>query len=886
MRGVWRRFLELVAPARLDREALEEMSHHVDLLVERNRASGLDEREARRQAVAEVGSVDAAGELIRESRTGFNAGQFAREFRYAARVLKRSPGITLLSVVTMGVGIGASAILFALVDGIVLRPLPYPEPDRLVRIFDTNPEANIERTGAASGNIVDWRRRARGFEEISGYYVMGRTVTFGSDTDVLLTAQVSSGFFDLFRVPAALGRSFTVEESERALFNSAAAPIGGDPVVMLSHTIWTQRFGGASDVIGRNIVLDRRPFRIVGVMPPGFGMPQAGVQLWIPWALAGDHARDQHYVGAVARIATGVALPQAEEMLNAVARELALDYPRTNRGWGVRLSPLADETVGATASILWVLLAAVGLLLLIGCANVALLSLMRGLDRREEVAVRMALGASSGRLLREFAAESLALATMGGVLGGVIAGLGLRVLPAIAADLPRLDEVSLDYRALAFIVGVTLVSAFVTALPQAWRNTRRRPIEGLGGSTLRTTERRTAHSLRDAIVVCHVTLAMMLMTGAGLLVESFSRLRRAESGFDPRGVLVAPIFLDNQEYDSGEKTRAYYREVLEGLSRLPGVVAVGAATTVPTSPLGPDFERPVWPAGSESDPAQRIAASVRMVTPGYFNAMGLRVVGGRAIDDRDSPQASRVLMVSETLAQRMWPGGSAVGRRLMVDYSTAGVYPYEIVGVVGDLRFRGPRSEPLAEIYLPHAQRSYLVMNVVVKTAENPRALIPSVRSVLKSVDPQKPAHGLYPLEDLVSATYARDRQAAVALVLFATAAVLLAMLSVSGALAQRVRERTRELGIRMALGADAMNLVGWVVRSGVRLIGLGLLCGAAAGWALGGALDGVLYGVAGRNAATTLAATGTLAVVGTIGALIPSWRATRIDPVHVLRRG
>jgi predicted permease len=873
-------------PSAVDRETVEELSHHVELLATQKMGSGLDAAEARRQALAQVGSPSSARQLIAEERTGFALDQLLRELAYAARVLRRSPGITLLSAGTMGVGIGVSTILFALVSGIILDPLPYPEPDRLVRIFDTNPEAGVDRTGVASGNIEDWRERADAFEGIAGYYVMGRTVSFDAEAEALIAAQVSEDFFRLLGVAPAIGRSFTEEETRRALFNSAAAPIGPDPVVMVSHGVWRQRLGGDPNVVGRVIMLERRPFRVVGVMPARFEMPVAGVQLWIPWGISEAQARDQHYLGAVARMRPGVSVAQGEDALNAVAGQLGAEYPATNRGWGVRLSPLATETVGDAAAVLWVLLAAVGLVLLIACANVALLSLIRGLDRREESAVRLALGAGTGRVFREFLMESILLAVVGSLVGTAIAVAGLRVLPTLAPDLPRLDSVTFDVRALVFIAVVTSLSAILSGLPQAWRCTRLVTLSGITTGTLRTTSDANRHWLRDGIVVIQVAVAVVLMTGSGLLVRSFLQLRASDPGFDASGVLVAPVFLDNQAYDSGEKARTYYRSLFDRLSALPGVIAVGGATTVPTSPLGPDFARPVWPADGAQDSAQRTPASVRMVTPGYFTALGIRVVQGRPIDDQDAPTAPRVLMVSETLASRLWPGQSAVGKRLVVDYSTAGTYPYEVVGVVGDLRFGGPRSEPLAEIYLPHAQRSYLIMNVVVKTAGDPAALIPSVRAALQAVDPQKPAQGLYPLEDLVGATYARNRQAMVTLVIFATAAIFLAVLSVYGVLTQRVRERSREIGIRMAIGAGTPTVMGWVAGSGLRLIGLGLVGGTLATWVLGGTLEGLLFGVAATDGTTIIAVLGTLTTVGLLATLGPAWRATRIDPVHVLRRG
>jgi predicted permease len=446
--------------------------------------------------------------------------------------------------------------------------------------------------------------------------------------------------------------------------------------------------------------------------------------------------------------------------------------------------------------------------------------------------------------------------------------------------------VAFDARALLFIAGLTMAAGMLSGVPQAWRRLHTPPLAGLATGTVRVTAGRDRHWFRDAMVIAQIAMALVLMMGSGLLVRSFLQLRAADPGFDARGVLVAPIFLDAQAYNTGEKTRTYYRTLFSKLSALRGVVAVGGASTVPTSPMGPDFERPVWPQGSVADAATRAPASVRMVTPAYFDAMGMRIVEGRAIDDRDAPKAPLVLMVSETLAKRLWPGESAVGKQLVVDYSTAGTYSSEVIGVVSDIRFRGPRSDAVAEIYLPHAQRSYLIMNVVVKAAGDPRALIPSVRAALKEVDPLKPAQGLYALEDLIGATYARDRQVMVTLLVFAAAAIFQAVISVSGVLAQRVRERARDIGIRMAMGANAPSVIGWVAGSGLRLIAIGLVIGALAARALISALDGLLFGVAPTDALTSVIAITALAAVGALATLAPSWRATRIDPVEILRRG
>ena len=886
MAGWWRRLQEVFRPGRLDAEAADELAFHVDLDVRQQVAQGVDEREARRQARLTLGDPRVARERIAEERTGFSVDQLAREVRQAVRALVRAPGATALSVATIAVGVGVSTALFTLVQSVVLRPLPYPAADELVRIIDVNTEAGIERGGAATGNVFAWSQRPQGFRAIAGYYAMGRTLSTGDATDVVIAAQVTASFFDVATVPAQLGRTFSAVESAEGRYSSAMAPLGTNPVVVLSHATWQTRYGGDPNIVGRTVTIERVPFRIIGVMPQTFALPDADVQAWLPWHVSAESPRDQHYLGAIGRLAAGVSLAEGERRLQAVAADLAAAYPATNAGWSVRLVPLQQDLVGSAASVLWMLLGAVGLLLVVASANVSLLTLLRGLDRAGDAAVRLALGATPVRLLREFLMESLVVAVVGGLLGLAIAAAAIAALPALAADLPRLDEVSLDARAFGFALIVTTLAALVSGLPQAWRRTRQTPVAALADAASRSVTGSRRPWPRDLMVVAQVALAVVLLAGAGLLVRSVQSLASIDQGFDPAGVLVAPIFLDSAAYKTGDHTRAYYRTLFERLAQLPGVVAVGGATTVPTSPLGPDFERPVWPAGTSPPPAERTPAAIRMVTPGYFAALTLRVVAGRAIDDRDTPEGAKVLMVNETLACRLWPGQSAVGQQLVVDYSSAGTFPYEVVGVVADMRFKGPRSVAGPEVFFPHAQRSYLILNVVVKSNRDPRALVPAVRDVMRTLDPMKPAQSLYPMDELLGNTYARDRYTMVTLLVFAAAASFLATLSVYGVLAQRVRERRRELAIRIAMGADSTALVGWVTAAGFRLIAAGLAGGLAVAWFATKALDGLLFGVQAADPATLLAVTAALAAVGVLAAALPSWRAARVDPVAILRRG
>jgi predicted permease len=486
-------------------------------------------------------------------------------------------------------------------------------------------------------------------------------------------------------------------------------------------------------------------------------------------------------------------------------------------------------------------------------------------------------------LLRQFLVEPLLVAAAGGALGVLIALAGIEALKRTSLGLPRVHEVALDGGSLAFAFGAVALAALVSGLPAAWRRARAHPALDLAGTPARVAGPR--HGLRDGLVVAEVALAVVLLACASLLVRSYRRLAAVDPGFDPRGVLVAPIFLDMEAYGHGGKSRTYYATLVERLSGLPGVVSVGGATALPASPLGPDFARPVWPEARASEEHLRRPAWVRMVTTGYFRTLGMRVVAGRGFDDRDSPDGARAVILSEGLARQLWPAGDAVGQRLVVDYSRAGTYPYDVVGVVNDVLFSGPRTEPRLEIYLPHAQRPYLVLNVAVKTAHDPRYLAPAVRQVLHELDPAKPAHALQTLDDLLGATYSRDRQATVVLAAFAAATVLLALLGLHGVLSHLVRERRREIGIRMAIGAGRARLLSWVAGEGLRLVLIGVLLGAALAAASTRFVGGLLYGVSPHDPVAALAVLA-LPFLGLAVSLVPAWRATRVDAAEVLRAG
>lgn len=881
LRGLARRLRELLRPSAVDRETADELETHVLLRVDELVAGGATEESARRTARLELGSAETARLALRDRRASAWLDGLRVDAGHAVRALRARPAYAAACMASIAVGVGASTSLFAVVDAVLLKPLPLPEPGRLVRIHDVNPAAGVPESGVASGNLADWRREAASFRGIAGGYAMGRTLTADGASEVVLTAQVTEDFFPLVGVPAAIGRTFTPEETARSLFDTAASPIGGDPVMVLGHGLWLRRFGGDPGVVGRIVELEKRPFRVVGVLPEGFPLPEPGVQAFVPWGFTGREPRDQHYLYAVARLAPGVTAEGAQADLARVARGLASAHPRTNEGWSVRVVPLQEELSRGAVRPLVLMLGAVLLVLLAACANVALMTLARGLTDGHDGAVRKALGATRGRLVRQFLTETALVCAVGGLLGASGAALGVRLLRAVETGVPRLAEAVVDARVLAFACAVTALAALLAGLPTAWRRASAEPSRQLlPGQRVASP---SGAWLRDGLVVAEVAFAVVLLAAASLLLGSYERLRAVAPGFDPRGVLVAPVSLDMATYGGNGRSRAYYEDLVARLEALPGVRSAGAATALPGSPVGPDFERPVWPEERPQDERVRRMAWVRMITPRYLETLRMPVVEGRAFDDADHQDAPRRALVSRGLARALWPAGTAVGRRLSVDYSTSGTYPYEIVGVVDDVRFDGPRRLPRLEIYLAHAQRPYLVMNVAVRTEGDPRALAPAVRDVLRGLDPAKPAHGLYALDDLTAATYARDRHALLVLGGFAATAVLLSLLGIHGLLLGRVRERTREVGIRMALGARRGGVLALFALHGLRLIGAGLAIGLTAALLTARLWTSLLFAAGEFEPAPVLAAA-VLALCGLVVALHPAWRASRVDAAEVLR--
>jgi putative ABC transport system permease protein len=903
MRDWERRVHERLEGLRLDESSRARMVEELAAMLEACETdalgAGASEDEARAAAEAQIPEWDAlASELERlgspPRRTGTTRERggptvlsgLGKDFAAAFKTLRKHSGFSATVVLTLGLAIGANTTMFSMVDAVLLKPLPYESPDRLVRVFSAHRERPLDRMGVSTGDVVDWRKRNEVFEGIGAWYVMGRTLKTEEAVEVVSVAQVSEDFFSVLAVPPAMGRTFTAEETARATFNSAAAHVGTDPVAVLSHRAWERRFGSDPSILGKTLMLDRQRWRVLGVLPPDFGMPSPDVELWIPWSFEGVRPHDQRYLASVARLRTGVSLEEAEERMNVLAAAMASELPESNEGWGVRLVPLGEELVANARGALVVIFAAVAVVLLVASVNVASLQLVRIGERQREIALRAALGASRVRLARQFLLESALLTLGGGAVALAVAAAGLELGRTKLFDvLPRIGDVALDLRVFGFAAVLTAAaSAFFGLVPVA-ACPGGALSEGLrsGGRTASASPR--WERLRRLLVVSEVAMAVVLLAAAGLLARSFARLTAVDPGFRAENVVVLPITLDNHEYDSGAKSRAYYRRLFEELQSVPGVSSVGAVTALPMSPIGPDFDRPVWAEGEVPPPGGSARADVRMATPGYFETLGISLVRGRILSDEDGPESPRVVLVNESLARREWPGQDPVGKRLVIDYSSAGTYPYEVVGVIGDVRFYGLRSIPRPELYIPHAQRSYLIMNVAVRTATAPEGIVGELRRAVLSVDPMQPAYGVLPLGDLVAGSVGRDRFAALLIGGFAAVALVLALLGIFGLLSYHVGRRTQEVGIRAALGASRRELVSMMLSAGLRLALVGLGSGLVVALLSTRWLSTLLFEVSPVDPLTFGAVTLVLGFGALVACYVPARRAAWVDPVLALRQ-
>ncbi len=813
---------------------------------------------------------------IREPRSGRGDNmlqELARDLRYGLRMMVRSPGFTIVAMITMALGIGANTAMFSVVNGVLLKPLPYPDAGRIVFLLENNLPRGWTFFTIAPPNFRDWQAQNRSMDLMAAYWP--RTVTYtGGDRPRRLDAyQVSEDYLAIVGGEPVLGRGFTREDLEPSR----------QGVALLDHGLWQQSFGGDPDVLGRSMVLNGEPHTIIGVLPEGWRHPfdRSGLDLLLPLRPQSWWGRGNHFLRVFARLRPGVTVEQAQSDLSSVAAALEAGYPDTNAGWGVSVRALDDVLLGGSRPQLLILLASVGLVLLVACANVAQMTLARGSVRRHEMAIRAALGAGRGRVVRQLLAESLLLSLFGGALGVLLALGCLRGLSVGWPEiLPRMEEIGLDGAVLLFTAGLCVASGLLFGLF---------PALGVAGSNLGEALRRSGWSvsgdssrrrLRAALVVVEVSLAVVLLVGSGLLIRSFLALQNEDPGFESSGRLALSTPLPDSKYSTDDEVRSYGDAALERLAAVPGVESAALTTLIPVT--GQDSISELKIEGrTQGVPDDVTPALIYRVSPGYFETMGVPLRAGREFTPHDREGDLPVAVVSESFARNYLPGEDPIGKRIR--YGGDDDPPVEIVGVAGDVQHYEVGRTSMPQAYFPFAQRPSDHVNFVIKASVPPLSLVRAIRSEIQSLDPDMPVEEVRTLEQVLAADMATPRFRTMLLTSFGLTALLLAVVGLYGVMSCTVSQRSREIGIRMALGAQRSGILRLVFRDGLPLVATGVAVGLAGALALTRVLESMLFGVDAHDPGVFGSVPLILVAVAAVAVLIPAVRAMRVDPVRSL---
>jgi predicted permease len=878
-----RRLLRL--PRRSGREIAtdieSELQFHLEEVAAELRARGWSEAEAREEASRRFGDLEFTRHYCRaedirrarETRTMTILDELGQDVRYAWRGLRTSPGFAVTALLTLALGIGANTAIFSVVRGVLLEPLPFVEPDRLVRVWHANPADGITQGAVSEPDFLDWRAQARSAESMGAYFfadgLSGLDLTGEGDPERLSAALVADGFFETLGTPAVRGRTFRPEEQVA----------GNDRFVVLSHGFWVRRFGADPTILGRPLTLNGQSFEVVGIMPPGFTYPaERSLDLWVPLSVFGPDAigrsRGSHFLGVIARLSPGASESRLVQELSAVADRLSREFPE-NPGWdAVTALSLRESILGEVRRPLVVLMVAVAMLLLIACVNIASLLLARATGKRRELAVRAALGAGRWRIARQLLTESVMLGVLGGVLGAGLAVVAVRALASAGAgELPRAAAIGIDGPVLAFTFGVSVLCGLLFGLAPTLR----------GSANLETTLRagargsvgRPGQRLRGALVVAEVALAVVLVIGAGLATKSFARLMSVDPGFQPENALVATASIPGR-YEGAEARRAYYYGVLDAVRAIPGVHAAGAIRDLPLRANG---EMITLDLPGFAGPGDGPNVQLHQISTDYFKAIGTPLRSGRGFALTDAADTPPVVIVNEELVRRLWPGENAVGKTLQLGQAEA-----QVIGVVGNVRQRG-LAEPVEPTMYLHALQNFRSrMSIVVRVDGDPARYASAVRQAIWSQDPEQTITGVATLESVVGTAVARPRLLAWLLALFGLIALTLGALGIFGVLAYAVSQRRQEIGVRVALGARPRTVLRLIVGQGMLLAAVGVAIGIGGALLLTRWMQEVLYEIRPTDVATFIQVVVVLATAALLASWLPARRALRIDPVSTLR--
>ena len=803
------------------------------------------------------------------------------DLQYGLRMLWKHKSVSGIALLTLALGIGVNSAIFSVVNAVVLRPLPYPESERLMVVWGNLHKTGLEEIEISALEFQDFQQQCQAFEHIAAYAIQGLNLTGVDQPERVRGATVSANLFPTLRVQPQLGRNFTVDE-DRA---------GNDTVVILGDSLWQRRFGGDPSVINKTVQLDGRTLTVIGVMPANFHFPDRDTEAWIPLAFTPDlleeNNRGSHFLNVIGRLKSGITPSQAQADLDTVTTRLSQEHVSTYRGgFSASIRSLHEELVGNLRRAMLVLLGAVGLVLLIACANVAHLRLASATSRYREFAIRAALGANRARVVRQFMTESLLLSFIGGALGLTLAVWVVRALVFLMPkDTPRLEEIKLDYRVVLFTLGTSLLTGIVFGLAPSFQAARTNLNDvlkeaGRGGDASRRLK------LRNLLVVSEFALSLVLLIGAGLMVKSLLRLQEVKPGFDSANLLTMRIALPSSKYETFTKSQAFFQQLLDQLEARPEVESVGAINLLPFGGGGGDRSFSIQDQPTASGHA-RPDEQVRFVTPGYFRAMSIPLLTGRDFTRRDLPDTPQVAIVNSAFARKFWPNDNALGKR--ISFQNNNPKWYEIVGVVGNVKHRGLDIQDHAEIYIPAFQPLFADGNVpalylAVRTKSDPLLLAPAMRSEVAALDRDQPIYSLMTMDQRISDSIAPRRFNMFILGLFAALALVLAAIGIYGIMAFSVVQRTHEIGVRMALGASTRDVLTLVMRNGFKLALIGIIVGLVAAFAATRVLSSLLYEVSARDPLIFVLDAILLAMAALLACYIPARRATKVDPLVALR--
>ncbi len=811
-------------------------------------------------------------------------GSMIQDIRYAVRGFVRAPGFAVVAVTTLALGIGATTSIFSVVNGIILRPLPFPDSDRLVRLYTT--EGSEDRDNHSGANFLDIKEQSESFENLAGF-ITGRFSVAGAETPrVVRGAIVTPDFFSVMGVNAFLGRPVAPDTD----------PPGGDPSLVIGYGFWQSQFAGDVAVLGRSLRVEGGEYTVVGVMPPGFGYP-GDAQFWAasryrvpdpPFDLGIDPAdnRGAQYFNALGRLQGDIDMALAQSEMTIIAERLAQTYPSVNANEGLLLVRLHESVVGDVGSMLYVLLAAVGFLLLIACANVAGLLLVRASGREKEIVLRSALGAGRLRIVRQLLTESVVLALLGGSVGFLAALWGTQALVTLAPEgIPRASEVGADFRVLAFVLAIVLGTGVLFGLAPAIQSVGRTSTLSaiVGGS--RMTSSRARSRLRNGLIVSEVALSLLLLVGAGLTVRTYVALNGVDPGFDPRRTLSARVDIPERLYPSEVEQREFYRETLARVRAVPGVLSAGGVLSLPIN-SGIEGNLVFAIEGRPLVPGEESHGGYQLASPDYFRTLGIPLLRGRVFTEGDGAETPGVAVINQALADLYWPDEDPIGRRVTWDDPTdADTDWVTIVGVVGNTRHDGLDEAPRPEIFRPYAQAPMPFMTLVVRSELEVTGLTSAIRRAVMEVDPAQPIYEVHPMERVLSDSLGSRRFSMLVLGVFAAAALLLAAVGLYGVLSFSVAQRSNEIAIRMALGAQVSEVIGRVIKDGFSLAAIGLVIGTGGAIALTRLMANMVYGVSARDPLTFVSGILLVTAVALAASWIPALRAGRADPMEVLRR-